>query len=219
MATEPQTGQNGAVHYHEAFWLIVGGAAPIVILAVVVSTRDLQMVITLNVKLMISYRFLERSYIRASLAWMFSLLIEVCLFLAAMYSLAVEKDVLPPVVAMWAALLGIGSAVMLPYLAFQLGVARRRAADEQARADEQVRADPDPSPEPAERVKTADQSDQSDQSGPKRAALARIKSALDFLASWLPLRRRPVPLAVPPDEEHRRSAPSGGDHDGPQTPS
>jgi hypothetical protein len=45
------------VHYHEAFWLIVGGAAPVVVLAVIVAaTNEMQMAITLNVKLLFSYR-------------------------------------------------------------------------------------------------------------------------------------------------------------------
>ena len=156
--------KNGAVHYHEAFWLIVGGAAPIVIIAVVVSTRELQLVITLNAKLMFTHRSLERSYTRASLVWIFSLLIEMFLFLAAMYSLAVEKDVLPPVAAMWAAVVGIGCAVMLPYLVFQLGVARRAAS-------ESVHASNEPSPKIAERVETANQVDRN---GPRRRDLTRV---------------------------------------------
>lgn len=52
--------QNAAVHYHEAFWLIVGGVAPVVVLAVIVAaTNEMQMAITLNVKLLFSYRFYE----------------------------------------------------------------------------------------------------------------------------------------------------------------
>ncbi len=163
-------GQNGAVHYHEAFWLIVGGAAPIVILAVVVSTRELQMVITLNAKLMFSHRFLERSYTRASLAYSFSLLIEVSLFLAAMYSLAVEKDVLPTAAAMWVAVAGICCAVVLPYLVFQLGVARRAAA-------ELARTDNEASPEQAARLETANQVELN---SPRRRSFGRVLWPLEM---------------------------------------
>src|SRR5579863_1057915 len=131
--------KNAAVHYHEAFWLIVGGAAPVVVLAAIVAaTNEMQMAITVNTKLLLSNRYYKRKYTYTGLIYLGCVMVEILVFFAAMYSLATAKDVGAPVQVMWAALVGLFLAFMLPYSAFQLREARRwatqlaRAASEQS---------------------------------------------------------------------------------------
>lgn len=97
-----------------------------VLAVVVAATHEMQMAITVNTKVLLSNRYYQRKYLWTGLIYFGSFLLELLVFLAATYSLATAKDVSPPVAVMWAAILALFLAFMLPYSVFQLRVARRR---------------------------------------------------------------------------------------------
>jgi hypothetical protein len=157
----------------------------VVILAVIVSVSDLHVSITREASWMLSLPALRRRYSRASVAYIYSVLIEMVIFLAALYSLATGKDVVPPVWAMWVAVLGLFCAVQVPYLVLQFRLARNALRSSGAgQAPEQSE-----SPQPAKLAESLEQ--RSGQADPQLPGNRPVKHLLGRLRARFKSLRRP----------------------------